>query len=86
MPYGYKQPGNWKTTRRRILARDGHRCACGNPATQVDHIVNVSAGGTHEDDNLRAICGPCHEAKTKLEQQAGRKRRRREPRRHPGLI
>jgi len=88
MPYTYKQPGNWKTTRRRILERDGHTCACGSPAAQVDHSIAVAHGGTHEDHNLRAICGPCHDAKTAREQQAGRDKRstKRPTAVHPGLI
>lgn len=85
---GYRQPGNWKTTRRRILKRDGGLCRCGQPATTVDHIVPVSQGGGHEDHNLRAICGPCHDAKTRSEQQAGRAKRstKRPAEPHPGLI
>lgn len=88
MPYRYKQPGNWKTTRRRILTRDGHVCSCGAPATQVDHVVAVAHGGTHHDDNLRAICGACHDAKTRREQAAGKARRtgKRPAAMNPGLI
>lgn len=74
MPYTYKQPGNWKTTRKRILARDGHTCTvtgCTTPALEVDHIVNVAAGGTHADDNLTSLCYTHHAAKTQLERAAG---------------
>ncbi|WP_245392277.1 HNH endonuclease [Salinicola halophyticus] len=42
------------------------------PATEVDHIVNVEAGGTDDDSNLEAICSPCHKAKTAREAHAGR--------------
>jgi 5-methylcytosine-specific restriction enzyme A len=90
MPYGYKQPANWKTTRRRILARDGHACyICGAPAAQVDALTPESQGGTHTDDaNLGAICKPHHEAKSKAERLAGiaaRPRVTRTPENHPGL-
>lgn len=94
MPYTYKQPGNWKTTRKRILARDGHTCTvtgCTTPALEVDHILNVAAGGTHADDNLTSLCYTHHAAKTHLERVAGQQRARArkqttrtEP--HPGVI
>jgi 5-methylcytosine-specific restriction endonuclease McrA len=45
----------WQRTRQRILARDGHRCRyCGKPATVVDHVVNIAAGGSDDDRNLAA--------------------------------
>lgn len=34
------------------------------PATDVDHIVPRSAGGTDELDNLQALCHQCHSKKT----------------------
>jgi 5-methylcytosine-specific restriction protein A len=74
------------------MVRDGHRCTlCGAPAVQVDHIVPVAEGGTHDLDNLAAICQSCHDAKTKAESARGRERasRRRQQRRtepHPGAI
>ena len=49
----------WKTTRVRILARDGHRCTirgCDRPAVIVDHIVTRRSGGSDADDNLRSLC------------------------------
>jgi 5-methylcytosine-specific restriction protein A len=64
--YGWQ----WRNTARRILARDGGLCqlckAAGRMtfAAEVDHIVNKARGGTDDDDNLQAICRPCHEAKT----------------------
>lgn len=33
-------------------------------ATQVDHKTPKAKGGTDELDNLQALCGSCHEAKT----------------------
>ena len=46
-----------KISRRALFARDGHRCVvCGAPATEVDHLVAVSAGGGDEPANLRAVC------------------------------
>lgn len=78
----------WRRTRKRILARDRHTCACGNPATIVDHVINVKAGGSPADSNLQAICDPCHKKKTNAEAAAARAalpRRQRPPERHPGL-
>ena len=81
-------PG-WSTTSRRILRRDGHRCyVCRGEAREVDHVVPVSAGGGHGDDNLAAICSPCHAEKTERERRAGianQPRRQRPREQHPGL-
>lgn len=62
----------WDKLRKRILARDGHLCQCeecqaeGRPllATEVDHRVPKSQGGTDAEDNLRAINKDCHRRKT----------------------
>lgn len=80
--YGQGRGGRpWRRKRERILMRDGHLCqpcrASGfvTLANQVDHIVPQAEGGSDDDANLQAICGPCHAAKTKAE--AGRGARRR---------
>ena len=44
--------------------RDGGRLTI---ATQVDHIVPLSEGGTDTDDNCQTICNACHAAKTASE-------------------
>lgn len=68
----------WRRLRQRVLERDRHLCQpCqrtgrATPANEVDHIVNVAEGGTDSDDNLEAICGPCHKAKTASEAQRAR--------------
>ncbi len=55
--------------RRQVLARDGGMCrimgpTCTRIATEVDHIVEVSAGGApYDPKNLQSVCGPCHHAK-----------------------
>jgi 5-methylcytosine-specific restriction endonuclease McrA len=55
----------WKTLRRAILERDGHRCQivdpvtglqCGDPATVCGHIVPDFMGGQATPENLRAEC------------------------------
>ncbi|WOI78727.1 HNH endonuclease signature motif containing protein [Pseudomonas aeruginosa] len=43
-------------------------------ATEVDHIIPLSQGGTDDDSNLMAIAGyPCHARKTARESAASRK-------------
>src|SRR5512139_1919817 len=37
------------------------------PATDVDHIVPRSAGGTDEDSNLQSLCHECHSYKTAVQ-------------------
>lgn len=37
-------------------------CAnCGNKATHLHHIVQLSKGGTNLDSNIIQLCQPCHE-------------------------
>jgi 5-methylcytosine-specific restriction enzyme A len=70
----------WEKLRKRILARDRHLCQACLPkrvtaANEVDHIVPKAKGGTDDESNLRAICTPCHRAKTAADQ--GKKPRHR---------
>lgn len=65
-------PHNWAQTRRRILARDRHRCqwpGCTTTATEVDHIGDRN---DHRAGNLRALCTPHHTARTQAQAQAAR--------------
>lgn len=89
-------PTNWKGIKARVLrAHDGICHLCKHPdAEQVDHILNVARGGTHDDSNLAPIhgrpcptCGGrCHAEKTGQEAAAGRTTPRRVPPKHPGLL
>lgn len=55
----------WRTKRVQILARDKWTCVyCGEPATQVDHIVPRYWDGTDHQDNLVAACQPCNQIAT----------------------
>jgi 5-methylcytosine-specific restriction protein A len=36
-------------------------------AHEVDHIVPLHSGGTHDRSNLQALCSPCHAEKTASE-------------------
>jgi 5-methylcytosine-specific restriction endonuclease McrA len=86
-------PGDWKSRRAKVLRRDGNACTvCGAPASEVDHVVPVAEGGSHELHNLAAICTPCHLRKTAEERARGRQRaaarkpRFRGPEPHPGAL
>lgn len=51
----------YRRNRKIALARDGYRCVhCGPPASQADHVVAVSKGGTSAVENLVASCGRCN--------------------------
>ena len=40
------------------------RCwMCGEPATQTDHLIPLSRGGSNWPANLRPACGPCNREK-----------------------
>lgn len=69
-----RRTGNrrWKVQRAKALQRDGHTCQVRGPrctvgATEVDHIVPVSAGGTDDLSNLQSVCRADHNAKTQAE-------------------
>lgn len=64
------------------LIAGGRRCGSRNRC-QVDHIIPVTAGGTHHLDNLRVLCKPHHDEKTA--QEGGGYRRRRAPASDPPL-
>ena len=60
--YGSRE---WKKIRARFLAahplceqcrKEGRLTA----ATEVHHILPLRRGGTHADENLMALCKPCH--------------------------
>lgn len=87
---GYPKPPGWDSTRQRILDRDP-RCRLAGPrctghSTEVDHIVPVHRGGTHDDANLQGACHTCHAEKTAREAAAARPRARRDAEPHPGLL
>lgn len=66
----------WRRLRKMFLAENP---LCADPfgvhaergetvaASQVDHIVAKSRGGTDDWDNLQSLCRSCHDRKTKLE-------------------
>ena len=66
-PRGYG--ARWRKLRVMILAREPYCQAegCNEWATEVDHIVPTTAGGTDRVDNLQALCKSCHSRKTSTE-------------------
>lgn len=56
----------WNAIRSRIFRRDDFTCRyCGERGCRLecDHVKPVSAGGTHDDENLVTSCRPCNRAK-----------------------
>ncbi len=53
-----------------ILTRQHAKCnICKidlNEGLEFDHILEIVDGGTNDDSNYQALCGSCHNIKTKL--------------------
>ncbi len=64
-------PALTQTEKEYIRHRDFGVCAeCGEPAVDVDHIVEVADGGTNLPENLQLLCLTHHKAKTAASAQA----------------
>lgn len=88
-PRKSRLPSNWRTIRKRILARDVVCQICHvRDATTVDHILPMT--DDHSDEALQGVCDPCHRQKTAKEaaafRAASRVTRQRPPESHPGLL
>jgi 5-methylcytosine-specific restriction protein A len=66
---------SWQQLRARVLRESPNCEECGQPATDVDHIVAIADGGTDARSNLRALCNTCHKRYTAAQNRARRKRR-----------
>jgi 5-methylcytosine-specific restriction endonuclease McrA len=60
----------WQRIRAAHLAIEPDCRSCGEPATDVDHIVRKRDGGSDDDDNLRSLCHACHSRRTSLDRWA----------------
>lgn len=54
----------WRRIRAMYLRRHPECAECGRPAEEVDHITPLARGGTHQWENLQALCKSCHSKKT----------------------
>lgn len=70
----------WRKLAKAVLERDRYLCQCEDcggkrlPATEVDHKIPKSRGGTDDFDNLQAINDDCHRRKTQREALEARRR------------
>lgn len=75
----------WRNIRQRKLflnpfCEECSRHSIATPATDIDHIVAITAGGARLDiQNLRALCHSCHSRKTAKENASKMFRRRESP-------
>ena len=56
-----------RKTRTAVVKHAAGLCSCGNPGQEVDHVLSLGLGGTHDMDNLVLLCRPCHRAKTNID-------------------
>jgi 5-methylcytosine-specific restriction enzyme A len=57
----------WQRIRRIVLEQEPNCRRCGDRATDVDHIIPRSAGGTDAPSNLQPLCSGCHRTKSSAE-------------------
>lgn len=55
----------WRRVRAAFLRKHPACADCGGEATEVHHIVPLSAGGTHRWENLMPLCKVCHSRRTR---------------------
>lgn len=93
-------PADWPKIRERVLRRDGYRCRfvdytglrCREQATEVDHIEAMK--DDHRDEALQSLCERHHASKSgseggrasAVQSAVKRKRLRKPPEPHPGLL
>lgn len=64
---------DWQKLRAKVLKRDRGLCVVclgdgvTTLATDVDHVIPKSRGGTDDEANLQSLCDAHHKAKTALE-------------------
>lgn len=68
----FKYDHRWRKRRRAWLSANPSCVSCKargivKAATDVDHVVPLSAGGVNDESNYQSLCHDCHSAKTALE-------------------
>jgi 5-methylcytosine-specific restriction endonuclease McrA len=56
----YLSSSYWRDIRRRVLARDGHKCRCGRRSPLTIHHLRYEAIGVERLDDLQTMCWSCH--------------------------
>jgi len=85
-------PPHWHLLRAQVINKAGGICqdesGCTHKGSDVDHIVNLAAGGNHDLDNLQLLCKWHHKNKTSQEAAQARVpiREQRDKGIHPGLV
>lgn len=54
----------WRKVRAAFIKANPTCWMCGEPATDVDHILPIRDGGTHDPSNLRSFCHRHHSQHT----------------------
>lgn len=58
---------HWRNLRKQAFTQYGRSCwTCGDIATEIDHILELDAGGSDSIENLQPLCKACHAVKTAL--------------------
>lgn len=57
----------WRALRLRVLREEPLCRQCQRAASQVDHILPLTKGGSNDRDNLQSLCASCHSTKTGTE-------------------
>lgn len=68
----FKYDGQWRKRRRAWLSEHPLCASCQRrgivkPATDVDHVIALSAGGLDDEINYESKCHECHSYKTATE-------------------
>ena len=58
-PAAVYQTKEWRSISRKFL-QSNKTCQCGAVATETHHKIPLRLGGTHDSENLEAVCKPCH--------------------------
>jgi len=66
--------GDWPKIRATQLRQHSTCRYCGARASEVNHVVALADGGSHDPSNLESVCHSCHQRITSQQNRARRKR------------